>query len=972
MIVWAAAVGGCFIIAVLLHALACRLPWGADRVTRFLITGGTLGIALLVTMTARYGLTALQTICAVLVYALLCELYIFLFTMTMSSISSNLLVRLAAGDLPAAEIDRSYDSRLMVTKRLDRLVATGFLRTSGERLELTTKGRRFVRVFGWLRGFFFPAAKRGVIEGPAAPPPAASWREQALAALVLSGIAAFLFRDHLSGAMTFLGNPDRINHSLKMLAFYVDGISRGALHAWNEAEMLGYDAYVQPYTFPNPVSYLVAAAGPENLFITAGYVSFALLALAGVAAYMFCRSMSGPLPALAGGVLYECSALTILKVSQNDMSFAVIVLIPVLALLIKRAARTTLLSTYVGISLTVFFLMQFCFVQKTAYALIFAAAYAAFLVWKRRDWRVAGVLIAAGLTGALAAAPRWIGMAAAMLEYVRIQPEWTINSFDDLFKYQGIEAYQILRWFEDGIFGKYFSDPTALSNGLNLTEGFLLYTSALVPFLVLAAMFDLRPGWKGAVLGAPNETRFLLWFMLLTFAVALVRPFNYVFHLLFLKLDFVHARFLVVGLLPLVAYVAARLESLRPDASASRWRAAVAGALIAAGLAAAIEHAATSATGHWRLEWESRELEWEVRKNVDLGASIRVAGSGIAIALLVGLSSLRAGIARATAYWALSLLLCIQAVVGANFRLNGQHTRNSDIAFRNGDLYFAPRTDFTPPSRGAREALHKRVERDDYRSVVICDAASAGGFCAGHVGQFWQLRLADGYYGIGVPARIAMLPWSSGLGLRHIIFTSLDQVPWGLLGFLNVKYALISDNALYRNRAGADPQTSPRMVPNPAHVVPRVFFAASLKPVGSAAEAKSFLFKGATPGEPEEASAVEGLDRARQMAHGGIARILSRNDSMEVRFEPGDAERFLVINELWTPLWSASIDGKDAKVYPTNIVMRGVFVPPGASTVTLTYTPTVSRPLARIWYAAAFLLFLAGAYALRRRSGALH
>ena len=796
-----------------------------------------------------------------------------------------------------------------------------------------------------------------MIDGAAA----SGTKERFVPALVILLVAAFLFRDHLSGALTFLGNPDRLNHSLKMLAFYVDGISGTGLHAWNEAEMLGFDAYVQPYTFPNPVSYLVAAGGPEHVLIVAGYVSFALLALAGFAAYLFCRTMASPLPALVGGVLYECSALTILKVSQNDMSFAVVVLVPVLALLIRRAARQTLTSTYVGISLTVFFLMQFCFVQKTAYALIFAAAYAAFLVFANRNWKVAGVLVAAGLTGAMAAAPRWIGMAAAMREYVRIQPDWAINSFSDLFRYQAIGTSQILRWLDDGIFGKYFSDPTALSDPMNLTEGFLLYTSALVPFLIVAAMFSLRrSGWKGTIWGTPNETRFLLWFMLFTFAVALLKPFNYIFYLLFLKLDFFHARFLVVGLLPLVAYVAARLQSLRPDESA-RWPAAVAGACIGGALAAAIELAAGSATGHWRLE--------SIKRNIDFDASIRVVASGVAcIALLVALARLRAPVARQTAYWTLALLLGIQEVIGANFRLNGKHTKNPDIAFRNGDLYFAPRTDFIPPSRDARDALHKRIERDEYRSIVVCDPAQAGGFCAGHVGQFWQLRLADGYYGIGVPDRVAMLPWSSGLGLRHIIFTSRDKLPWELLGFLNVKYALVSDNAFYRNRPGTGTEPAPKMLSNPAPVVPRAFFSGNLRPVASPAEAKKLLFSGATPGNPVETSAVEGLSKPRRLALGANIRITALNDSMEARFDPAAAERFLVINELWNSRWSASIGGKDTKVYPANVVMRGVFVPPGASAVTLTYTPTVKTPLARLWYAAAFLAFLAGAFALWRRS----
>jgi hypothetical protein len=382
---------------------------------------------------------------------------------------------------------------------------------------------------------------------------------------------------------------------------------------------------------------------------------------------------------------------------------------------------------------------------------------------------------------------------------------------------------------------------------------------------------------------------------------------------------------------------------------------------IGAALAAAIELAASSTTGFWKLE--------SIKKNIDFEASIRVATSGLAcIALLVAIARLRSSFARETAYWALCLTLAIQAVIGANFRLNGTQTRDPEIAFRNGDLYFSARTDFIPPSQDAREALHRRIERDEYRSVVVCDPASAGGFCAGHVGQFWQLRLADGYYGIGVPARVAMLPWSGGLGLRHIIFTSRDPLPWALLGFLNVKYALVSDNALYRNRRGAGTESSPKILANPAPVVPRAFFAETIRPVASPEEAKKLLFGGATPGNPEETSAVEGLSAPRRMPRGGAVKISTRNDSMDARFEPAAAERFLVVNELWTPRWSASIEGKAAKVYPANVVMRGVFVPPGASSVTLTYAPTVRKPLARLWYATAFLLFLAGTFVLWRRS----
>src|SRR5713226_2459189 len=115
-------------------------------------------------------------------------------------------------------------------------------------------------------------------------------RDDTFALLGIVAIAAWLFRFHLSGSHTFLGNPDRLNHSLKMLRFYVEGLEATGLHAWNEAEMLGYDAFTQPYTFPNPITLLVAAIGSGKLLLTAGYVSFVLLAGSGIAASAFVRT----------------------------------------------------------------------------------------------------------------------------------------------------------------------------------------------------------------------------------------------------------------------------------------------------------------------------------------------------------------------------------------------------------------------------------------------------------------------------------------------------------------------------------------------------------------------------------------------------------------------------------------------------------------------------------------------------------
>ena len=151
---WLAAVVGCFAGALVLHAVACRLALRTDRVIRFLVVGGGAGAILLFITTQRHGLSVPETVSAVLIYGFLCELYLFLFTMTISSISANLLVRLRSGGMTLPEIERRYDSRKMVRDRLDRLEGTGFLKYVGGRILLAKKGARFLSVFRCLRRFF--------------------------------------------------------------------------------------------------------------------------------------------------------------------------------------------------------------------------------------------------------------------------------------------------------------------------------------------------------------------------------------------------------------------------------------------------------------------------------------------------------------------------------------------------------------------------------------------------------------------------------------------------------------------------------------------------------------------------------------------------------------------------------------------------------------------------------------------------
>jgi hypothetical protein len=54
-----------------------------------------------------------------------------------------------------------------------------------------------------------------------------------------------------------------------------------------------------------------------------------------------------------------------------------------------------------------------------------------------------------------------------------------------------------------------------------------------------------------------------------------------------------------------------------------------------------------------------------------------------------------------------------------------------------------------------------------------------------------------------------------------------------------------------------------------------------------------------------------------------------------------DAERFLILSEMWFPGWHAELeDGTSLKIHRTNYLLRGLVVPPGEHTIRMVYQPT--------------------------------
>ena len=147
-----------FAVAVGLHGLVTRLPLRVSSVARYVGVGSACGLALGAHVVALYGLTT-PAITALLLFALASEVYIFLFTLTMNSISATILLTLRAGALDEAALDARYSALYMVDSRLVKLEANDFLRREGDRFRLTARGRGLVASFHRLRRLFFQDAR---------------------------------------------------------------------------------------------------------------------------------------------------------------------------------------------------------------------------------------------------------------------------------------------------------------------------------------------------------------------------------------------------------------------------------------------------------------------------------------------------------------------------------------------------------------------------------------------------------------------------------------------------------------------------------------------------------------------------------------------------------------------------------------------------------------------------------------------
>jgi hypothetical protein len=474
-----------------------------------------------------------------------------------------------------------------------------------------------------------------------------------------------------------------------------------------------------------------------------------------------------------------------------------------------------------------------------------------------------------------------------------------------------------------------------------------------------------------AALDAP----FCLGIVVLVLAVILIPEARTLLYNAFFRVDFTHSRICVAALVPLAALTTMFLDRFLParlPPKALNWLLAGAGL----GLLLWLGREALGDLLVDRLGPALNTRPWRVVtiETVRAVSSLLLALVAAAILLRRPRPALLALVGGLLVCW-----LALESIASADFKLSGPQTTEQVIPFDANSHLYAPPGALRPPSPAERAVLRDRLETDQYRTLLYQDRKEFPALVEPHIAAFWNLRLLEGY-STGLPRRLGLLPWVDSMVAPHALdihaIHPLDRLPWRLLAALNVKYAVVVDRSLWFNPApgGRDPPLDVaqlKVLENPYPVTPRAFFAALVSPAVDPARFPGDAGRRPPPTDPPVEdpathSVAEGIAREQRFSTAGALNATFDGDRITVKVDASSEPRFLVLNELYHPSWRAWIDGQPAEIYPTNVVMRGIVVPPGATTIELRFVPFIVSWYGLGVFAVGFIAAGLGWWGLRR------
>jgi hypothetical protein len=694
---------------------------------------------------------------------------------------------------------------------------------------------------------------------------------QAFVLALLIGGVAVVFWQQLVGAVVFIGETDRLNTYLNMRLAEYDALrTYGRMPAWNPTMFGGFSVAALHWMNPgtDPIAFFLQLFPRAQVYQALGYVSIALVLAACATAYFYIRDLTGArIPAAIAALCYGLSAFGIHRIAQVDNAYLTLVLLPAGMLAIRRIQPANLVGPFVGLTLGISALAFWGFLQEVAYAFCFLAAYALYraaVSWKFGARAAVGVLIVVGASFVvclLFAAPRLITVGSEFFRLSR-PPEH--------FRHPGYQEF--LRFFHEGIYGRYFAEARLVFNSLNLSEGLQVVSSTtlalfvcfgvlrpttrlefIAGLLLFAMIFAIGPiyhlppaaSWPSKELiniglffcllvfaatfakllpatSRPTDTTFHLLALIVLLVLILVPEAFYAVYVMFGRSDFTHTRLSILLLLPLCSLFAiylAELKTLR-SSTALAWPSSARALLTALGIIL------VAALLSWLIHgpiFDQLVQNTPFRTNpptvvlphppdlIVLPIAVKVVVTAAILAVVLAALLRRPSPAfdgRIVATFVVATFAFVETVTYAHFKVDGPQNWTYPISFGNSNYMDVLPSMMQPPDEKKLAAFADKLEVENFRSILVSQPTFYA--ITPHISQFWRARLVGGY-GTGVPERLAGLPWPEGVRtLRMIELRSGLGINPYLLSLLNVKYLVHVTPDLYFNTA---PEKSEKSTP---------------------------------------------------------------------------------------------------------------------------------------------------------------
>lgn len=196
--------------------------------------------------------------------------------------------------------------------------------------------------------------------------------------------------------------------------------------------------------------------------------------------------------------------------------------------------------------------------------------------------------------------------------------------------------------------------------------------------------------------------------------------------------------------------------------------------------------------------------------------------------------------------------------------------------------------------------------------------------------------------------------------IDHLLMNDSRGFNDPILDMLNVKYITTQQKLPLSGYTEVFNKDGHRVYRND-DVLPKAFFVDSVRTVSSPQKAVN-LMKPSADFNPAQTAIVETGESISIPPDSSAGASVTSYDAKTIELQTSSSrDGFLVLSEIYYPAgWKATIDGSSAKIYKTNFVLRGLKVPAGDHTITMTFEPASNIWGGRIAWFGHIMLWISG------------